>query len=142
MHNLADIATGDIHFGPWQQAMLGIELGVSVVLAIVLLYLSRQAMDQVKRNQMALSNSRHRADDDSLEEGLKPELEPMEELHYYTTQNGSGEGGVISIDEDGMDGSVVMVVSGGSSAEVDGVGASKKGKLDEVRRVKKKTNWE
>lgn len=51
MADLTSIATGDFEFGLWQKIMLGIEIGMTVILFILLFFLSREAMRKVKERQ-------------------------------------------------------------------------------------------
>jgi uncharacterized membrane protein YdjX (TVP38/TMEM64 family) len=51
MADLTSIVTGKFEFGFWQQLTLGLEIGVSLILCILLFFFSREAMRKVKERQ-------------------------------------------------------------------------------------------
>jgi uncharacterized membrane protein YdjX (TVP38/TMEM64 family) len=95
MADLTSIATGDFEFGLWQKIMLGIEIGMTVILFVLLFFLSREAMRKVKERQrqteMAESLADLEMDDSEADDtGAPSPLDDDDRTRLLRAINGEG----------------------------------------------------
>jgi len=94
MADLTSIATGDFEFGLWQKIMLGIEIGMTLILFVLLFFLSREAMRKVRERQRqtemaeSLADLEMEEDSEMGEAGAIPPLDDDDRNRLLRAING------------------------------------------------------